>query len=153
MTIKVDNRINVEIVNTGKQVLPKYETALSAGMDLRANEDVIIPMGETRLVKTGLHVAIPIGYEMQIRSRSGLAFKNSIFVLNSPGTIDSDYRGEIGIILHNSSESGFTVKEGDRVAQAVICPVVQAVLVELDEIDELDETPRGRDGFGSTGVK
>ena len=133
-------------------LLPKYETLGSSGMDIAAHirENVIINPGEKALVSTGLSVAIPRGYEIQIRPRSGLAAKKNITVLNTPGTIDSDYRGEIKVILINLGKEKFIVENGERIAQMVVCPVVQA---DLEEIEELADTERGSDGFGSTGTK
>lgn len=137
-------------------VAPSYETAGAAGMDIRAyypilNNEAIetVGPGETVIVPTGVYVQIPQGYEIQVRSRSGLAAKKSIFVLNSPGTIDSDYRGEIKVILFNASKYDFAIENGDRIAQLVVAPVVQA---EMVSVDTLDETERGAGGFGSTGV-
>lgn len=131
--------------------LPSYETNRSAGMDLRAciNEPIVIKPGERKLIKTGLAIALPENYEAQVRSRSGLALKNGIAVLNSPGTIDADYRGEVGVILINLGSENFTIERGMRIAQMVIAPAIQA---ELVEVNELDETKRGAGGFGSTGV-
>ena len=133
--------------------LPSYETPGSAGADVRANlEDkaaITIPAGERALIPTGLRVAIPAGFEMQLRPRSGLALKHGITLPNSPGTIDSDYRGPLGVILINLGAKEFTVNHGDRIAQAVIAPVVQARFALMDE---LDETDRGAGGFGSTGT-
>jgi len=131
--------------------LPKYETSGSAGMDLLAaiDDPVIIKSGETKLIKTGLAFALEKGYEVQIRPRSGLALKNGITVLNSPGTIDSDYRGEICVILINHSNQDFTVTRSMRIAQMIIAPYVQAV---IEEVSDLDETKRGTGGFGSTGT-
>lgn len=131
--------------------LPSYETKNSAGMDLRAciTENIILKKGERKLIKTGISIALPENYEAQVRPRSGLALKNGITVLNTPGTIDADYRGEIGVILINLGDSDFTIERGMRIAQMVIAPVVQA---ELVEVKELDETSRGEGGFGSTGV-
>lgn len=131
--------------------LPSYETKNSAGMDLRAciTENIILKKGERKLIKTGISIALPENYEAQVRPRSGLALKNGITVLNTPGTIDADYRGEIGVILINLGDSDFTIERGMRIAQMVIAPVVQA---ELVEVKELDETSRGKGGFGSTGV-
>lgn len=131
--------------------LPSYETKNSAGMDLRAciTENIVLKKGERKLIKTGISIALPENYEAQIRPRSGLALKNGITVLNTPGTIDADYRGEIGVILINLGDSDFTIEKGMRIAQMVIAPVVQA---ELVEVKELDETSRGKGGFGSTGV-
>ena len=132
--------------------LPKYETSGSSGMDLVANTDEVIHIdpGKTAIIPTGITVAIPSGFEIQIRPRSGLAAKQQISVLNTPGTIDADYRGEIKVILINLGSKPFKVEKGLRIAQMVICPVVQA---ELEEVDDLDKTGRGMGGFGSTGVK
>lgn len=141
----------VEIINKSKHALPRYETDLSAGVDLRANLDepiLLKPLART-LVKTGLFIALPAGYEAQVRPRSGLAYKNGITVLNSPGTIDADYRGEIGVILVNLSDEEFTVKDGERVAQLVFAKYEQA---HFQNVDELSETERGTGGFGSTGI-
>lgn len=131
--------------------LLSYETKNSAGMDLRAciTENIVLKKGERKLIKTGISIALPENYEAQVRPRSGLALKNGITVLNTPGTIDADYRGEIGVILINLGDSDFTIERGMRIAQMVIAPVVQA---ELVEVKELDETSRGKGGFGSTGV-
>jgi len=131
---------------------PKYETSGSSGMDIAAHieNNIIINPGEKALVSTGLSVAIPKGYEIQIRPRSGLAAKKNITVLNTPGTIDADYRGEIKVILINLGKEKFVVKNGERIAQMVVCPVVQA---NLEEVKELSGTKRGSDGFGSTGAK
>jgi dUTP pyrophosphatase len=131
---------------------PKYETPGSSGMDIAAHieENIIINPGEKSLISTGLFVAIPIGYEIQIRPRSGLAAKKNITVLNTPGTIDADYRGEIKVILINLGKEKFTIERGDRIAQMVVCPVIQA---ELEEVTELSNTERGSGGFGSTGTK
>lgn len=141
--------MKLQIVNKSRNPLPKYKTIGSVGMDLQSNEKIIIPYGGTELVSTGLFISIPIGYEAQVRPRSGLAIRNGITVLNSPGTIDSDYRGEIKIILHNTGENDFVIEPGDRIAQLVICPIQK---VELEEVQELDETERGEGGFGSTGI-
>tara|TARA_A100001011_G_scaffold397733_2_gene499714 strand:- start:121 stop:561 length:441 start_codon:yes stop_codon:yes gene_type:complete len=132
--------------------LPKYETKGSSGMDLAANLETGIDLkpGETVIVPTGLAVSIPNGFEAQIRPRSGLAAKKKISVLNTPGTIDSDYRGEIKIILINLGKELFTIDKGLRVAQMVICPITKA---ELEEVDDLNNTDRGDGGFGSTGIK
>jgi len=129
---------------------PKYETSGSSGMDIAAHieNNIKINPGEKALVATGFSIAIPRGYEVQIRPRSGLAAKKSITVLNSPGTIDADYRGEIKVILINLGKEKFVVKNGERIAQMVVCPVDQA---NLDEVKELSDTARGSDGFGSTG--
>lgn len=142
--------MNVRIINKSKHPLPAYATPLSAGMDLRANLDkpiVLKPM-ERCLVPTGLYIALPEGYEAQVRPRSGLALKKGIGVLNAPGTIDADYRGEIGVILVNLSAEDFTVEDGERIAQMV---VARHERVEWDETDSLDATERGAGGFGHTG--
>lgn len=132
--------------------LPSYATKDSAGMDLMADitEEVILVPGERRLVKTGIAIALPQGYEAQIRPRSGLAYKHGVTVLNAPGTIDADYRGEIGVILINHGEEAFTITPDMRIAQMVIAPYTQA---QWNEVGDLDETERGEGGFGSTGVK
>jgi dUTP pyrophosphatase len=132
--------------------LPKYETEGSSGMDLTANVDKVIEIqpGKSEIIPTGLALSIPKNYEIQIRPRSGLAAKNQISVLNTPGTIDEDYRGEIKVILINLGEKKFKIEKGLRIAQMVLCPVIKA---ELEEADELDETKRGSGGFGSTGIK
>jgi dUTP pyrophosphatase len=142
--------MQIEIINRSKHPLPKYETILSAGMDLYANLDesiTLAPMGRA-LVKTGLFIALPEGYEAQVRPRSGLAYKKGITVLNSPGTIDADYRGEVGVILVNLSTENFVVEDGERVAQMVIAQYAKA---EWAEVELLSETDRGAGGFGSTG--
>ena len=132
--------------------LPKYETDGSSGMDLAANidQEIEINPGKSAIIPTGLAVSIPKNYEIQIRPRSGLAAKNQISVLNTPGTIDADYRGELKVILINLSEKKFKIVKGLRIAQMVLCPVVKAI---LKEVDELEETKRGSGGFGSTGIK
>ncbi|KPQ00466.1 MAG: dUTP pyrophosphatase Dut [Bacteroidetes bacterium HLUCCA01] len=132
--------------------LPRYETPLSAGMDIRAavgDEPVLIEPGQRALVPTGFQVAIPSGYEIQARPRSGLAIRHGITMLNSPGTIDADYRGEIKMIVINHGQETFQIQHGDRIAQLVVSPVIQC---EPQEADELDSTQRGDGGFGSTGV-
>lgn len=131
-------------------VLPSYAHASDAGMDVRSVEDLTISPGQRALVHTGLVVLLPSMYEAQVRPRSGLALKNGITVLNTPGTIDSGYRGEIGVILFNTSEVEFAIKKGDKIAQIVIAPVTQPT---IEETDTLDETDRGDGGFGSTGVR
>jgi dUTP pyrophosphatase len=130
--------------------LPRYETAGAAGMDLTAavTADLILPVGGRAIVPTGLQIAVPHGFEAQVRPRSGLAAKNGVTVLNAPGTIDSDYRGEVGVILINQGAEAFTVTRGMRIAQMVIAAVLQ---VEPEETESLDETERGAGGFGSTG--
>ena len=132
--------------------LPKYETSGSSGMDLAANIDAYINIdpGKTAIIPTGLALSIPKGFEVQIRPRSGLAAKQKISVLNTPGTIDADYRGEIKVILINLGHEPFEVEKGLRIAQMVVCPIVQA---QLKEVDDLSETERGKGGFGSTGTK
>ncbi len=130
--------------------LPNYETELSAGMDLRAavTEPVVLEPGARDLVPTGIRIALPAGYEAQVRPRSGLAIKHGISLLNSPGTIDADYRGEIRVIMANLGQEPFTIQRGDRIAQLIVAPVTQAV---WQEVDQLDETARGTGGFGHTG--
>lgn len=144
--------IKIKVVNRGHQQLPAYATPQSAGMDLRANLDAPItlhPM-ERRLIPTGLHIALPEGYEAQVRPRSGLALKHGLTVLNTPGTIDADYRGEIGVVLINLSKENFVVNDGERIAQMVIARHEQGDFVV---VEELDETERGEGGYGHTGVK
>lgn len=144
--------MKIEIINRSEFPLPSYATLGAAGMDLRANitESVTLKGGQRAIIPTGLYVAIPEGYEMQVRPRSGLAAKHGITVLNSPGTIDSDYRGEICVILYNSSSVDFVVERGERVAQVV---VAQYARVEWSEVSELSSTERAAGGFGSTGLK
>ncbi len=139
-----------KLANLGDLPLPKYETSGSAGMDLLAaiDEPIVIKSGEIKLIKTGISIALENGFEAQIRPRSGLALKNGLTVLNSPGTVDSDYRGEVCAILINHSQTDFTITRGMRIAQMVIAKHEQAKIVELDN---LDETARGSGGFGSTG--
>jgi len=144
--------VKINIVNRGHQQLPTYATPQSAGMDLRANLDgpvTLRPM-ERRLIPTGLHIALPEGYEAQVRPRSGLALKHGLTVLNSPGTIDADYRGEIGVVLVNLSQDDFVVNDGERIAQLVISRYEQG---ELVVVEQLDETERGEGGYGHTGRK
>ena len=144
--------MKIKIINKGGQPLPTYATAQSAGMDLRANneEPIVINPLERKLIPTGLFIALPVGYEAQIRPRSGLAFKKGITVLNSPGTIDADYRGEIGVLLVNLSNEPFEVVNGERIAQMVIARHEQG---EFVPVEVLDETERGAGGYGHTGVK
>ena len=144
--------IKIKIVNKGTQPLPEYATPQSAGVDLRANIDkpVLLQSLDRVLIPTGLHIALPEGYEAQIRPRSGLAIKKGITCLNTPGTIDSDYRGDIGVILVNLSKEDFVIQPGERIAQMVIGKFDQA---EWELVEELDETERGEGGFGHTGVK
>ena len=143
--------MEVKIINRSKHQLPSYATALSAGMDLRANLDtpIVLQPLERALIPTGLFLALPQGYEAQVRPRSGLAIKKGITVLNSPGTIDADYRGEVCVILVNLSNEPFTITDGERIAQMVIARHEQ---VEWCECEVLDETDRGAGGFGHTGV-
>ena len=129
--------------------LPAYARPGDAGMDLRSVEDAVVPRGGRALVKTGLAMQLPFGYEAQVRPRSGLALKHGVTVLNTPGTIDSGYRGEVGVILANFGDADFPVAKGDRIAQLVIAPVTQA---EVEETEVIDATDRGTGGFGSTGV-
>jgi len=142
----------VQVINKGHQPLPQYATQQSAGMDLRANleEPVTLRPMERRLIPTGLHIALPVGYEAQVRPRSGLALKKGITVLNSPGTIDADYRGEVGVLLINLSQEDFVVNDGERIAQMVIARHEQG---EFEAVEVLDETERGEGGYGHTGVK
>ncbi len=144
--------MNIKIINRSSHALPQYETGASAGMDLRANisEPITLQPLERAIVKTGLFMELPIGYEAQVRPRSGLAAKYGITVLNSPGTIDADYRGEIGVILVNLSNEAFTITNGERVAQLIIAKHECGVWVE---VEELTDTSRGAGGFGSTGTK
>ena len=144
--------MKINIINKSQHDLPNYETIASAGMDLRANltAPIILNPLERTIIKTGLFIELPIGYEAQVRPRSGLAAKKGITVLNSPGTVDADYRGEIGVILVNLSNESFTVENGERIAQLIIAQHERA---EWIEVQELSETSRGEGGFGSTGVK
>lgn len=142
--------VAVRIVALPGAAIPDYQTAGSAGSDARAflEGPVEIHPGDRRLIPTGIRVEIPEGYEIQVRSRSGLALKNGIVVLNSPGTVDSDYRGEIGVVLYNAGKETFMVRHGDRIAQLVLAPVCRAL---FSSVDVLDETDRGSGGYGSTG--
>ena len=144
--------IQIKVVNKGHQQLPAYATPQSAGMDLRANIDEPITLHplERRLIPTGLHIGLPEGYEAQVRPRSGLALKHGLTVLNTPGTIDADYRGEIGVVLVNLSKEDFVINDGERIAQMVIARHEQADFVV---VEELDQTERGEGGYGHTGVK
>ena len=145
--------MKIKIVNKGHQPLPTYATEQSAGMDLRANigeYPIILKPLERKLIPTGLHIALPVGYEAQVRPRSGLALKKGITVLNTPGTIDADYRGEIGVVLINLSNEDFVVEDGERIAQMVIARHEQG---EFVSVEVLDETERGEGGYGHTGVK
>lgn len=142
--------MKVKVINTSHHPLPRYETPLSAGMDVRANltEPIVLKPLERTLVPTGLFVELPAGYEMQVRPRSGLAAKYGLTVLNAPGTVDADYRGEVKVILANLSNEPFTINDGERVAQLV---VAQHAQVEWEESEVLSDTERGAGGFGSTG--
>ena len=144
--------LKINAINRGRQPMPTYATSQSAGMDLRANleEPVVLHPMERRLIPTGLHIALPEGYEAQVRPRSGLALKHGLTVLNAPGTIDADYRGEIGVVLINLSQEDFTINDGERIAQLVVARYEQ---VEFSLVETLDETERGEDGYGHTGVK
>lgn len=144
--------MEIKVVNKGHQPLPEYATPQSAGMDLRANVEAPItlkPM-ERRLIPTGLYIALPVGYEAQIRPRSGLALKHGITVLNTPGTIDADYRGELMVLLVNFSDSDFIINDGERIAQMVIARHEQGI---FEVVETLDDTERGTGGYGHTGVK
>lgn len=144
--------IQINIINKGHQPLPAYATPQSAGVDLRANldADVVLKPMQRHLVPTGLHIALPEGYEAQIRPRSGLALKHGITVLNSPGTVDSDYRGEVMVLLVNLSDTDFVIRDGERIAQMVVARHEQ---VAFNLVASLDETERGEGGYGHTGVK
>ena len=144
--------LKIKVVNRGHQQLPAYATPQSAGMDLRANLDEPLTLHpfERKLVKTGLFIALPEGYEAQVRPRSGLALKHGLTVLNTPGTIDADYRGEVGVLLINLSQEDFVIEDGERIAQMVIARHEQG---EFVVVEELDETERGAGGYGHTGVK
>lgn len=143
--------MKIQIINKSKHTLPQYATALSAGMDLRANIDtpILLKPMQRKLVPTGLYIALPEGFEAQIRPRSGLALKKGITLLNTPGTIDADYRGEIGVIVVNLSEEDFIIEDGERIAQMVIARYEKA---EWEEVEVLGETERGDGGFGHTGT-
>jgi dUTP pyrophosphatase len=143
--------MKVKVINRSNHALPAYETGSSAGMDVRANigEAIVLAPMSRALIPTGLFLEIPHGYECQVRPRSGLALKKGVSVLNTPGTIDADYRGEVGVILFNMSDSPFIVENGERIAQLVFAPVLQVV---WDESESLSETERGVGGFGSTGT-
>ena len=144
--------MNIKIINKSQHELPNYETLASAGMDLRANiqEAIVLQPLERAIVKTGLFIELPVGIEAQVRPRSGLAAKNGVTVLNAPGTIDADYRGEVGVILVNLSNVPFTIENGERIAQLIIAKHERA---EWELVSELSTTERGEGGFGSTGTK
>lgn len=146
--------VPVRVVNKSQFPLPEYKHAFDSGMDVQANiqEPVIIDVGSSKTIGTGLYFAIPPGYEFQVRSRSGLAHRDQVVVLNSPGTIDAPYRGELGVIVYNHGAKPFVVKPGDRIAQIVLCPILVCVWDEVPNETELDSTSRGIGGFGSTGV-
>ena len=151
MEIKMSfKRETVEVVNESTNPLPQYQTEGSSGVDLMADTEAVIKPGEMVMISSGLRTRVPQGFEIQVRSRSGLAYKKQIFVLNSPGTIDSDYRGIIGVLLYNAGMEDFKVEKGDRIAQAVLCPVYQA---DWKLVESLEDTNRGSGGFGSTGTK
>lgn len=143
-------QIEIKLINHSGSPHPEYKTSHSAGMDLRSasEQEIVLKPGGRGLVPTGLYIQLPDGYEAQVRSRSGLAIKQGVAVLNSPGTIDADYRGEVGVILINHGEADFVIRKGDRVAQMVIAPYVMA---QFKEVEELESTDRGAGGFGSTG--
>ncbi len=144
--------MQIKVINNSQHLLPTYETIASAGLDIRANltQSITLKPLERALVNTGIFLEIPVGYEAQVRPRSGLAFKNGVTVLNSPGTIDADYRGEVGVILINLSNEHFLINNGERIAQLVFAKVEQA---QWTEVEILSDTARGEGGFGSTGVK
>ena len=146
------NRVSVKIIAEKGAVIPEYKTTGAAGADVCAHieSDIVIPVGKSAMIPTGLFFEIPEGYEIQVRPRSGLAAKNGITVLNTPGTIDSDYRGELRVILINLGNEDFTIHNNDRIAQIIIAPVTQAIFIPAES---LSETERGAGGFGSTGVK
>ena len=144
--------MKVVVVNLSSHELPKYSTNESAGLDLRAElqSPITLEPGQRSLIPTGLKIALPTGYEAQVRPRSGLAYKHGITVLNSPGTIDADYRGDVGVILINHGSEAFTIENGERIAQLIIAKFIQ---IDWDEVLDLSSTSRGEGGFGSTGVK
>lgn len=150
----IDLKFDVKFVNESSNEDPEYATLGASGFDLRANEDTILKAGEFKGISTGLYFELPIGYEIQVRPRSGLAFKNGVTVLNSPGTVDSDYRGEIKVILINHSKEDFKIAKGDRIAQAVIANVLAKNFINLKRVESIsNDTDRGTGGFGSTGIK
>lgn len=146
--------LKVRVVRTGDMALPEYATPLSAGLDLRARLDVpiVLEPGERRLVPTGLHIELPEGHEAQVRPRSGLAYKHGITVLNSPGTIDADYRGEIGVLLIHHGQAAFTIEPGERIAQLVVARYSRVEWVPINDTAELTHSERGGGGFGHTGT-
>lgn len=145
-------KLQIKVVNKGKQQLPQYATPQSAGMDLRANieDSFLLYPGKRALIPTGLHIQLPEGYEAMVRPRSGLALKHGITVLNTPGCVDGDYIGDVGVILINHSNECFEIKPGERIAQLVISPIAQG---EWVVVDKLDDTERGEGGFGHSGIK
>lgn len=152
MTAITSEELAVRVVNKGKHPLPSYATELSAGMDLRANLDapIVLASGQRALIPTGLFLELPEGTEAQVRPRSGLAFKHGVTVLNAPGTIDADYRGEVGVLLINHGQEPFEVKDGERIAQLVVARYIR---VAFAESDDLRSTERGAGGFGHTGTR
>jgi dUTP pyrophosphatase len=147
--------MKIKVFNNSKNELPQYATPQSAGLDLRANiqQDIVLNPGQRTLVPTGLHIQLPVGYEAHIRPRSGLAIKHGITCLNSPGTIDADYRGDVGVILINHGTEPFVIKQGDRIAQMVIAKHETAEWESVESMDQLEDTERGSEGYGHTGVK
>ena len=147
--------MKIKVFNNSQNELPQYATPQSAGLDLRADikQDIILFPGERILVPTGLHIQLPVGYEAQVRPRSGLAIKKGITCLNSPGTIDADYRGDVGVVLINHGSESFTIKPGERIAQMVIAKHETAEWEPVESMDELEETKRGSGGYGHTGIK
>lgn len=147
--------MKIKVFNNSQNELPQYATPQSAGLDLRADikQDIILFPGERILVLTGLHIQLPVGYEAQVRPRSGLAIKKGITCLNSPGTIDADYRGNVGVVLINHGSESFTIKPGERIAQMVIAKHETAEWEPVESMDELEETERGSGGYGHTGIK
>lgn len=147
--------MKIKVFNNSKNELPQYATPQSAGLDLRANiqQDIVLNPGQRTLVPTGLHIQLPVGYEAHIRPRSGLAIKHGITCLNSPGTIDADYRGDVGVILINHGTEPFVIKQGERIAQMVIAKHEIAEWESVESMDQLEDTERGSDGYGHTGVK
>lgn len=149
-----NSKFVVKFVNESNNEDPEYATLGASGFDLRANEDTVLKAGEFKGVSTGLYFELPVGYEIQVRPRSGLAFKNGVTVLNSPGTVDSDYRGEVKVILINHSKVDFKIAKGDRIAQAVIANVLAKNFINLTKVSSIsNDTDRGTGGFGSTGIK
>lgn len=151
--MNISNSVGIKVFRKNKDAaLPEFATGLASGMDLRAVREVELKPKCVGLIETGLFMEIPGGYEGQIRSKSGLAVNYGVFVLNSPGTVDADYRGEIKVILFNTSDNFFFIKKGMKIAQLVICQIPKPILVEVENYDELSQTGRGEGGFGSTGI-